>query len=520
MWLAPFAPLVVAAALAADPGPAEPAPASPIATRQTYFSIPFRLEKPNPRAPEPTAVELYVSTDFGATWQRHSRIEPSKGNFLFRAAADGEHWFIIRTLDASGGARPEKLERPGLQVLIDTTPPRLELEAARGEMGQIVARWRAVDLNLKPDTLSIQYRTSATQSWQTVALDRQARGTGPVWTGEVSWWPPRDAGRIEIRAEVGDSASNTAVSQAQVGNDAAGGLPPKPVPTENPDLPVARRPQPELDRPIRGPALESARAEGPVAAGPNRVVFQSPDGTVAIQIHPAVGSQYAPSEETSPSATGTVPGLPAGERLRVVNSTRFELEYEVEVGPSGVAQVELWATRDGGRTWKSLGLDDDRKSPFPVSVREEGLYGFRVAVRSGAGLGGEPPQPGAKPQVWIGVDLAKPKARIRSTEHLTGEKAGHLLIRWEASDWLLRARPISILYGETRDGPWVPIATRLENVGEYAWLIDRRAPERVHLRLEVEDEAGNLGIYETPEPVILDQRPPQIHIRNVRSLGE
>ena len=54
---------------------------------------------------------------------------------------------------------------------------------------------------------------------------------------------------------------------------------------------------------------------------------------------------------------------------RLVNSRKFELDYDIEsVGTAGVAKVELFGTRDGGKSWSSLGNDPDSTSPFIVNV--------------------------------------------------------------------------------------------------------------------------------------------------------
>ena len=54
----------------------------------------------------------------------------------------------------------------------------------------------------------------------------------------------------------------------------------------------------------------------------------------------------------------------------MVNSRRFALEYEIEsVGAAGVAKIETWGTRDGGRTWASYGVEPSRQGPVRVSCR-------------------------------------------------------------------------------------------------------------------------------------------------------
>ena len=41
----------------------------------------------------------------------------------------------------------------------------------------------------------------------------------------------------------------------------------------------------------------------------------------------------------------------------------------------------------------------------------------------------------------------------------------------------------------------------------------------MYLRLEVHDAAGNMGVYETPEPVTLDLSSPAAQLRDLRPLG-
>ena len=153
-----------------------------------------------------------------------------------------------------------------------------------------------------------------------------------------------------------------------------------------------------------------------------------------------------------------------------------------------------------------------------MTVDEEGIYGFRVLVINGAGHRAKPPKSGDLPDLWVGVDLTKPTARIVSAQQGTDSDAGHLIITWQADDKMLAARPVSLSYSQNRAGPWLPIASGLENISRYSWAIDEHTPARMYLRLEVRDEAGNLGIYETPEPVTIDQLRPSVHIRDVHSL--
>lgn len=108
----------------------------------------------------------------------------------------------------------------------------------------------------------------------------------------------------------------------------------------------------------------------------------------------------------------TITQVPPGVVPTVVHSTRFDLEYDDEVlGPGGIAKVELYGTRDGGRTWARLGEDRDRRSPYTVEMPAEGIYGFRIAVAGHNGLASRPPQPGEPPELWVRVDFNQPMFR-------------------------------------------------------------------------------------------------------------
>jgi len=189
----------------------------PIHTRQAMFAIPYRIERGQAGTTDPVAVQLQMSVDGGKTWQVHSKIQPNLGRFQLRAEADGEYWFVVQTVDQQGRLRPPQPRVPGLRVVVDTAPPRLDLEARRGPNGEITVRWRLVELNLEPQSVRILYRTDASPTLQSVAVDQNhVVNRGPVHFGDVSWWLPKGGSWAEIRGEVRDRAGNVAVSHAQV----------------------------------------------------------------------------------------------------------------------------------------------------------------------------------------------------------------------------------------------------------------------------------------------------------------
>lgn len=211
------------------------------------------------------------------------------------------------------------------------------------------------------------------------------------------------------------------------------------------------------------------------------------------------------------------PEIPAGESLRMTRVRRFYLEYDIEsAGPEGVAEVELWATQDGGRSWEKWGVDADKQSPLDVQVDEEGVYGFRVVVVGRNGLAAPAPQPGDPADLWVGVDLTPPKAEITAVTYGTGPRIGELDIRWVASDRRLTARPITLSFSANREGPWTTIVSGLPNSGQYFWKIDGSVPKQVFLRIECQDEAGNSTEFVIREPINTEQLSPKGRIRGFR----
>ena len=75
---------------------------------------------------------------------------------------------------------------------------------------------------------------------------------------------------------------------------------------------------------------------------------------------------------------------------------------------------------------------------------------------------------------------------------------------------------MSLWFSPQSAGPWTPIASGLENSGSYVWRLDAHVPQQIYLKLEVRDEAGNVGTDETQSPVLIDRQRPQGRIRGVR----
>ena len=204
--------------------------------------------------------------------------------------------------------------------------------------------------------------------------------------------------------------------------------------------------------------------------------------------------------------------------FRYSNSNRFSLEYELEaVGASGVESVELYGSVDAGRTWKRWGADPDRKSPFDIETKGEGIFSFQIVVLGNNGLASPRPLPGDAPDIAVVVDQTIPRTRITSARYGEGDRTGSLIIRYECSDDNLMSRPVAIAFSDSMDGPWTTIAAGLRNDGLYVWPADPKLPPKIYLRVDAKDQAGTPGSYLLDQPIATGGLAPRARILGFRS---
>jgi hypothetical protein len=283
----------------------------------------------------------------------------------------------------------------------------------------------------------------------------------------------------------------------------------------NPPAPVER-----FDPPPPPPLIQQT----PPPSG--LVNNSSPGNNVLARagVNPVGDLQAAPAP-TAPAAPR--PAMNTLPPLQFVNNRQVTLEYDVsKFGPSGVSNVDVYVTRDDGRSWQSWGTMQNVSLPAPNDVRgqaaamhrsltvdlpAEGVYGFYLVVKSGVGLGKPPPQANTLPQVRIELDVTAPKADLYQLQPDSGRRDA-LIVSWEVSDRNLSAHPVTLEWAERRDGRWETIATDLPALpNRYTWQLPAGGiPPRVFLRLTVRDNAGNVSVAETPEPVLVDLNEPEI----------
>ena len=281
------------------------------------------------------------------------------------------HWLVVMTLATQAGTSPAAAPTPALP----------EPVVSRQSLFTIPFQVRHVnDPARQPVELQLYVSGDRGAHWNLYA---KAPPTQQHFTV-----PRRRRRRVLVRHSHGRPLRPSAARNHQrAGAAGGGGYPIGGVETRAPRGPGGPATssanaaiQPQMPSPVVNSAGSRASADPPRPPS-RKVPWPSPSirrSAIAI-----------PAADDRAGNAAAIPGLPPGERPRMVNSRLFELEYDVDsVGPSGIGRVELWGTRDAGKTWRRFAVDNNNRSPLLVSVDEEGIYGFRVVVTNGAGLGG------------------------------------------------------------------------------------------------------------------------------------
>lgn len=170
-------------------------------TRDTTFLIPFI---PDPNEARIQQVLLYVSEDFGKSFQNAGRAGAQEKSFRFTARKDGWYWFWVQTQFQDGKLFPPQLnpQQPGLRVCVDTQPPQLSLKAIQPREGSVAVEWDVREDNPDLQTLRIEYRPQNAGEWINLPVQ-------PLLLGQHSWTPAAPAPQYEVRLQMRDKAGNS-----------------------------------------------------------------------------------------------------------------------------------------------------------------------------------------------------------------------------------------------------------------------------------------------------------------------
>ncbi len=154
-------------------------------------------------------VQLYVSTDHGTRWRMVDRAEPRADHFDFsRRATASIGSPYARSIHSIVSTRRATTSSRALKVIVDATPPVLELMLTELEPGKVELRWTAADDHLDVSKLRIEYRQPDAPEWQPAAVVPQPSGQ--------TTWEVKTGGVVAVRGSIGDLAGNSANADREI----------------------------------------------------------------------------------------------------------------------------------------------------------------------------------------------------------------------------------------------------------------------------------------------------------------
>ena len=492
-------------------------------TRNTRFEIPYELDATSDEPVSGFAV-LYGSDDDGENWTRLQSVPAARGAFIFTAPRDGRYSFAIRMTDQSG-VLLEGIEgsEPELQIEVDTEGPEIDVKVTEPEPGKALIAWNCRDQRVDVSSLALEVVDGTTGARRQVKIEADIKGEALL--------PVPQGGVMQVRVSILDLAGNRGESRVNFESDAVFlnrpdmQSPDTPAKNTDPDAPVQPigptpfpmpEPKPETElEPLPGPEPVPMPKPTPV---PEPVPMPKPQPPplppVLPQPEPQPQIPELPPTRPAPPKPPAEPNQSQQDfadeepRLHYVNNKMFSLDYSVEdVGPSGVASVDLFVTENGGRQWFRYGSDTDRKSPFQIDTMGEGTFGFSLRIKNGVGVADIPPQPGESPEILITVDQTPPSIEMAQPTVRKGAN-GVVQFNWRIREINPATESVRLEIAAATGGAWSNVFDWQADRGGFEMPLSEGLPPAVHFRLTARDAAGNLTSAQTVRPVVVDLHKP------------
>lgn len=194
----------------ADP-PARPGSARERVVKSPRFQVAYKVDDVGPSGVG--GVEIYITQDRGKKWFKYGEDTDRQSPFDVIVPRDGEYGFDIRVRSGAGLAAepPADGEAPAITVVVDQTPPQLELLSVQqgpgSDQNQLVVRWRAADPHPAEQSIAVHYAATKDGPWEPATDWRND-------VGHFTWTiPPNGPAQVYLRVLARDAAGN--VSQAE-----------------------------------------------------------------------------------------------------------------------------------------------------------------------------------------------------------------------------------------------------------------------------------------------------------------
>ncbi len=465
-------------------------------------------------------VDLFLSQDGGTTWEPIAKGLRASGRFPWSLPQASGSTFRLKVVarDEAGHVAEAVSER---DFVIDSTTPQ-------------------VDVSI-PDTIGGK---SAELPWSPAGAELSAIARVTAWLtpdGGATWTHVATAVAtkpVKFDFPASGTFGLCFVAENEVGNAGAPpgpGTPPSHVVTVDLEAPAVRMLAPaagEMVRPgefdVRWEALDDRLTDAPVTiltstdggetwsratsepiGNFGRARVRAPQGAselrVKIVVRDAAGHEGAAEGGPYPVGTGVLAGRITGV------TTEGEVLYEADGAGRPMAALEVWTSRDDGRTWERSTRAEGADARPRVTLPDSGLLALWLVVEDEAGERSDPPVQGSVP-MWVTViDRSAPEVALLSPcggEIVAGGKP--MEVRWEAKDEALGDRPVRIFLSEDDGATWVEAGdpSGLPNAGSAQVPVPARSGAAWRVRVTVADATGNAASADSPRAFVVDADPP------------
>ncbi|MCA9069478.1 MAG: hypothetical protein KDA84_11165, partial [Planctomycetaceae bacterium] len=137
------------------------------------FQIGYKVEDVGPSGVGD--VELFITEDDGANWYKYGNDADRKSPFQVETPRDGIFGFDLRVHSGAGLAAdpPKPGDKPSIVVVVDNTPPKVQLLSAdqgRGkDLNRVVIRWSVSDEFPSDSPVALSYTNDPNGVWEPIS---------------------------------------------------------------------------------------------------------------------------------------------------------------------------------------------------------------------------------------------------------------------------------------------------------------------------------------------------------------
>jgi hypothetical protein len=178
---------------------------------------------------------------------------------------------------------------------------------------------------------------------------------------------------------------------------------------------------------------------------------------------------------------------PTGEEgVYYTKDRRFRIPFQPESAARRITKVELYLSRDGGRSWSRVAVNNPNDKYFDFQARDDGwhLFAPRTIDQDNRAYPANLDQ--LQPSIKVCVDTTPPDIVLKPS----APRDGKVGVEWSVTDDNLDVNTFRLEY-RAGGGPWQELPAQKAASGERLWVPNTNNPAEVRLR--VLDRAGNLG---------------------------